>query len=169
MTRITKDHDDKAKLIHALASKFPASTRISDHRIHVWNKRENGTGYDCAGTGAGGAGDGGESGGNALMPTYLYAIGHTNGPVKIGISDNPAGRLSQLQTSCPFPISLIHAEPCESREIAYSDERFIHRHLKDRRLHGEWFDVPAHLALQYVEDTVQTGAHFRWRAASGDL
>ncbi|CAN0439140.1 unnamed protein product, partial [Phaeothamnion confervicola] len=89
------------------------------------------------------------------MTTYLYAIGHPSGPVKIGISDNPEGRLSQFQTSCPFPIRLLHAEPCESREIAYSDERFIHRHLKEKRLWGEWFDVPGHMGIQHVQDTVQ--------------
>jgi len=30
MTNITKNYDDKAKLIHAFASKFPTSTQISD-------------------------------------------------------------------------------------------------------------------------------------------
>lgn len=103
------------------------------------------------------------------MPTYLYAIGNPNGPVKIGISDNPRGRLAQFQTSCPFPITLLHAEPCESRDIAYADERFLHRHLKENHLYGEWFDVPGYMAREHVECTVKFGAHFRWRAENGDF
>jgi len=98
------------------------------------------------------------------MTTYLYAIGNPSGPVKIGISDNPQGRLAQFQTSCPFPIRVLHAEPCESREIAYSDESFLHRHLKERHLYGEWFDIPGHHAREHVECTVHFGAHFRERA-----
>ena len=103
------------------------------------------------------------------MTTYLYAIGNPSGPVKIGISDNPEGRLAQFRTSCPFPIQLLHAEPCESREIAFSDEQFLHRHLKENKLWGEWFDVPGHMGIEHVRITVLFGAHFRWRATNGDF
>ena len=72
--------------------------------------------------------------------------------------------MAQFQTSCPFPIRLLHAEPCESREIAFSDERFAHEFLKASRMHGEWFDVSGYAAIDCVQDTVQFGAHFRERA-----
>jgi hypothetical protein len=104
-----------------------------------------------------------------MRTTYLYAIGRKNGPVKIGVSHSPEYRLSEFRTACPFPIKLLHAEPCESREVAYSDEAFAHRFLAHNRMHGEWFDVDGSTAVQTVQDTVQFGAHFRERAAAGDF
>lgn len=103
------------------------------------------------------------------MKTYLYAIGHPRGPIKIGISDHPERRLSEFQTSCPFPIHLLHAEPCETRAIAFSDEKFAHKFLKKHHLYGEWFNVDETTAVQAVQDTVEIGAHFRWREANGDF
>lgn len=103
------------------------------------------------------------------MATFLYAIGNLSGPVKIGISDNPTNRLSQFQTSCPFPIRLLHAEPCESREIAYAEERHAHQSLKAKHLHGEWFDISGYAAIDCVRDTVLFGAHFRERAAQEEI
>lgn len=103
------------------------------------------------------------------MTTYLYAIGHKSGPVKIGISDNPQGRLAMFQTSCPFRIQLLHAEPCESREIAYAEERFAHRFLRENRLHGEWFDICGNDGIECVRSTVWIGAAWRKREADGEF
>lgn len=103
------------------------------------------------------------------MTTYLYAIGHPNGPVKIGISHSPERRLSEFQTACPFPISVLHAEPCESRQVAFSDEAFAHRFFSEHRLWGEWFDVTGNMAIDCVKATVVYGAHFRDRASRGEF
>lgn len=99
------------------------------------------------------------------MPTFLYAIGHPNGPVKIGVSNNPEGRLAQFQTSCPFRIELLHAQECESREIAFADETFLHRHLREKWIFGEWFNVSGASAKELVSSAVWTGVAFRERAA----
>lgn len=75
-------------------------------------------------------------------------------PVKIGISDVPVGRLASIQTSCPFPIGLIHRQKMPDREIAKAVEQAVHTVRQGNRSHGEWFEMsPAeaifsvHLAL----------------------
>lgn len=103
------------------------------------------------------------------MPTYLYAIGRPEGPIKIGISDNPEGRLATFQTSCPFKIVILHAEPCDSRQIAIEDEAFAHRHLRAHRLWGEWFQIAYPQAHDVVSSTVTSGRAFRERAAAGEF
>jgi hypothetical protein len=103
------------------------------------------------------------------MPTFLYAIGRPQGPIKIGISDNPAGRLAQFQTSCPFKITVLHVEACDSRHLAMVDEAFAHRQLKDRRLWGEWFNITYPEAYDAIVGTVFSGRAFREREAAGEF
>lgn len=102
------------------------------------------------------------------MATYLYAIGREAGPVKIGVSDNPKGRLAEFQTACPFKIELLHAEVCESRASAFLDEAWAHRSLQEHRLWGEWFDIPWTVAHDIVSISVMAGNHFRERLRSGE-
>lgn len=79
----------------------------------------------------------------------LYVIGaNPLGPLKIGISLNPEGRLKQLQTGHPEKLHLF-ATGTASFTCGYTKEpvrdstaeRFIHSYLGDRRQVGEWFDI----------------------------
>lgn len=68
--------------------------------------------------------------------TYIYVIGSDEvRPVKIGMSDDPVSRLKTLQTGNPFRLHI--------RLMVQSDrslEGLLHRHFKDVRTQGEWFD-----------------------------
>lgn len=54
--------------------------------------------------------------------------------VKIGFTDNWAGRLRIMRTSCPYPVTVI-ALIKGSRSL----ELFLHHALHDLRALGEWF------------------------------
>lgn len=88
--------------------------------------------------------------------TFLYVIARRSDdegltcPVKVGISDNPMGRLSSIQTACPFPIGLVRVFECPNREIALEMERSFHRTRKDKCLFGEWFDFTPREAIVLV-------------------
>lgn len=57
-----------------------------------------------------------------------------NNTCKIGKSNNPINRLSQLQTGSPFPLELVsYIDKDELTELE------IHNLFKDYRLEGEWF------------------------------
>src|SRR3990172_105680 len=69
----------------------------------------------------------------------IYAI-HAVGTeyVKIGVTagTKKAGRLSSLQTGCPFELVIV-----AQADWPHHQERIIHRYLKRHGLHvrGEWF------------------------------
>jgi hypothetical protein len=67
------------------------------------------------------------------MPVYFIRSGESD-RVKIGTSDNVAGRLAQLQLLVPEKLHLIREIDGGRRE-----EAALHRHYRDRRLHGEWY------------------------------
>jgi hypothetical protein len=64
----------------------------------------------------------------------LYIIQSAAGPIKIGISVNPRGRLKGLQTAHPWKLSLLCVIPGGCALEAQYHARFA-----EHRLHGEWF------------------------------
>ena len=64
---------------------------------------------------------------------FMRPIG-MKGPVKVGCSVIPVGRLKSLDIWSPFPLEIIATVPGE-----HNHERALHWHLKEHRLHGEWF------------------------------
>ncbi len=56
---------------------------------------------------------------------------------KIGVSNNPMKRLSQLQTGCPSELILL--ETYQS-EVSYEIEKVLHRWFSHLKKEGEWFD-----------------------------
>jgi hypothetical protein len=86
------------------------------------------------------------------LSSYVYVIGHTDGPNKVGITSGPRQRLAEFQ--CVSPVQLRHRWfRCESWEDAVALERATHVHLKKYRQRGEWFAVDAEAAEQAVEQT----------------
>lgn len=64
--------------------------------------------------------------------TYVIAAAVPDSPVKIGITDNLAARLADIQACSPFPLMVI--------ALAGGDlEKDLHAKYAQRRLHGEWF------------------------------
>jgi hypothetical protein len=76
---------------------------------------------------------------------HLYFIRSEGGPIKIGVSYDPARRVRDLQTSNPHPLTLLCVLQGEGhRECDY------HRRFAAHRLQGEWFsphpDILAEIA-----------------------
>lgn len=78
--------------------------------------------------------------------THVYILaalidGVPSQPVKVGISSAPEKRLATIQTSCPYPLVLLSAFLCPTRNIALYVENAFHTLQADRRLNGEWFNI----------------------------
>jgi len=83
--------------------------------------------------------------------TSLYVARHEHGYVKIGKSDNPIHRIKKLQTGCPYEINLYTTITVEGDWHVV--EAALHDAYVDRRLRGEWFDIPDHEVRNLVEIT----------------
>jgi hypothetical protein len=99
------------------------------------------------------------------MPYHLYMIvadvnslpikDHGFGdkvPFKIGIAISLAGRLSSMQTGCPFAISVLRAWVLQSRRLAVEIERLIHKELDQHSIRGEWFLMSVPKALNIINE-----------------
>jgi len=73
---------------------------------------------------------------------FVYVIGPGDGPVKVGFSTNPDARLRSLQNGSGAALSVLHVRPGTRR-----DEADLHKRLRPHRVHGEWFERQATLAL----------------------
>lgn len=75
----------------------------------------------------------------------VYFIGGETGPLKIGVSKHPWGRLSAIQTGNPSPLQVMYLIPGGQRL-----ERAIHEMLADHRVGGEWFGRPQANCIGYM-------------------
>jgi predicted GIY-YIG superfamily endonuclease len=82
--------------------------------------------------------------------TSIYVIGPENGPFKIGYSDDPQRRLSNIQTGQAVEVKLFYSEQAESG-VAKIIEKLIHRNLAHKRIRGEWFSVTLSEAIDEVK------------------
>jgi predicted GIY-YIG superfamily endonuclease len=73
-----------------------------------------------------------------MTSVYLIKAGQTNN-YKIGISDNPQSRLSNIQTSHYEKLSIVKSVEYSTRFIALSVEEFLHKKYKKFNTVGEWF------------------------------
>lgn len=75
---------------------------------------------------------------------YVYALQAVNGgAIKIGCSQNPTARLSQLQGSTPTTLQLLATMAGD-----YTTEKGFHDRLAAHRVKGEWFNpTPEVLAV----------------------
>ena len=82
---------------------------------------------------------------------YIYVIASDrDGPVKVGVSNDPAKRLAQLQTGHDKLLQLFAAEECLASH-ALALETVIHRQLGYLRLVGEWFSLDVDSAIAEVQ------------------
>jgi hypothetical protein len=68
--------------------------------------------------------------------SYVYVIEARNGLIKIGCSQNPAGRAATVATHSPVQTRLIAMWPG-----AMADESALHTRFRDFRQHREWFCI----------------------------
>lgn len=76
------------------------------------------------------------------------------GPIKIGISADPAARLVELQTGCPWPLFCLF-----KAEGSVQNERDLHAVFDEDRIHREWFH-PSRPLLGLIEAAKVAG--FTW-------
>jgi hypothetical protein len=69
------------------------------------------------------------------MIYVLRVQNQRKGFLKIGTTETPARRMRDIQTNCPFDLSLVSLRPGTIKE-----EREIHRKLREYKTRGEWFE-----------------------------
>lgn len=87
-----------------------------------------------------------------MVNTCLYIIGGINKPYKIGITKDINQRLKTLQTGYPFEL-IIHHKIEMSSEKARLVESEVHKMLRHKQSHGEWFNEELEnlkLDIQYI-------------------
>lgn len=82
--------------------------------------------------------------------TSIYIIEATGaGWIKVGISDNPHRRITDLRRATPHPLRLVHHTNPFPRADAYRLEQLIHAHLARKHARrGEWFECRPTAALR---------------------
>jgi hypothetical protein len=76
--------------------------------------------------------------------------GKLSAPVKIGISSNVDKRLSGIQTSCPFELTIVGELFAPNRAVAQDVEQDFHAKQAKHRTRGEWFDIEPMTAVLLV-------------------
>ena len=80
---------------------------------------------------------------------YVYFVQQgLTGNIKIGYSENLKSRISNLQTSSPEKLRLLHAIPASGQQ----DETRFHEMFKHKRSHGEWFEYCSKIIAFIEED-----------------
>lgn len=75
----------------------------------------------------------------ANTEAYVYFIQREDGPIKIGVAQNPKKRLAELQTGSNKGLSIVGSFPFKSRGDAFKMEKELHEHFAPFRQEGEWF------------------------------
>jgi hypothetical protein len=90
-----------------------------------------------------------EPGKEPIEGSFVYVVTGDHGRVKIGVSTNPSARMAQLRTASAFPLefAFIGVTPASGYEI----EQAAHAILSSHRQSGEWFAVPADMAVAAVQ------------------
>lgn len=76
------------------------------------------------------------------MTCYVYIIqaGDKKGaPIKVGVSENPEKRLTQLQTGNPKVLRLLMTFECNDKHHAFKLEKTLHFMLRGQGILNEWF------------------------------
>lgn len=95
---------------------------------------------------------------------FIYVIGREEGPVKVGITSMPEGRLATIQTGCHFKIEILHLRTCSNRDHALKHEQNFHAVYAERRLAGEWFDMDSDCAIDGIETSFEHEIYFEKEA-----
>lgn len=86
---------------------------------------------------------------------YVYVIADgLGGPCKLGRSDSPVARLTQLQDGNPRELTLYWSIAVDEPELV---EAATHRQLLKHRVRGEWFAVTVEEAIKAFREAIATG------------
>jgi hypothetical protein len=84
-----------------------------------------------------------------MWTRYIYVVGPTENPVKIGVADDPAKRMRSLQMGAPDKLVLHHAVGVPFKHGHYV-ETATHKALAEHHRHGEWFNIDANEARKII-------------------
>lgn len=87
---------------------------------------------------------------------YVYVIGSSGGPCKVGYSVDTERRLRDLQRPRTQRITVFGKWPI-GHAAALSVERYAHWLLREKQISGEWFDVTAEEAADAVSAAIHEG------------
>jgi hypothetical protein len=95
--------------------------------------------------------------GNRMIGSFVYVISGEHGMVKVGVSTDPNTRIADLQTGSPFRLQfeLIGMTTGQGYDI----ESLAHEMLDKHRAEGEWFAVPAAMAIAAVHAAAHELGH----------
>jgi hypothetical protein len=74
------------------------------------------------------------------------------GPIKIGHSTSPDGRLTELQVGSPYVLRVV-----ATMRGGIEVERTLHRAFAKDRLHGEWFN-PSRELVAFIDEISRKGS-----------
>jgi len=94
----------------------------------------------------------------AAEHAYLYVVGTTDGPTKIGYSMAPANRLKAYQREGRK--AFLAGQWPVGRRIALTAERYVHWQLREHHIRGEWFNVTQETAAKAIEAALAKSAEF---------
>lgn len=83
----------------------------------------------------------------------IYVMASEGGMCKIGFAGNPEKRLEAVANGHPYNLRLARCFAVEA-EYAAVIESDIHERLSDRRMCGEWFNVPESAAIETASAVV---------------
>lgn len=101
-----------------------------------------------------------------MRTAFVYVIGITANPVKVGIARDPNERLSNLQIGCPDELTLHHTIRLPAGSVQ-EVETATHQALKEHHRRGEWFNVDADHAFHTVTEIAVPIVARRAREISG--
>lgn len=84
---------------------------------------------------------------------WIYVIGDTASPYKIGFTKDPDKRLKTLQTGNPKKLQIHYKEQINENEVKYIEKQ-IHNELKRKQVSGEWFNISLDDAISEVKYAV---------------
>lgn len=72
---------------------------------------------------------------------FVYVIGPSGGPLKIGIADNVKSRRSILNVGNPAYLRIWHYHEASTEVEAKEIETELHNHYQGSHIRGEWFQL----------------------------
>lgn len=89
---------------------------------------------------------------------HVYIIQKPDGAIKIGISQQPEIRISNLEHSGCFKTERKYvSKPCSNANVI---ENELHKLYKEGRIHGEWFMVDFDDCVKSLEQCIERMANF---------
>ena len=83
-----------------------------------------------------------------MTGSFVYVIRGDHNMSKVGVTTNPAARLTSLRTASAFPIG--HSYIAVTPGTGYDIEQGAHEMLASHRCNGEWFDVAPEIAVAAI-------------------